>query len=293
MQIFLLLIALTLLHLASPLKAWSFSIEKTITVKGVGAAQGISERSGYFYIYGDLVRNNQHVGVIKELDKKLQPTGKQLLLLKNGKPVLRHPTGLTFHPRWNTVMGDTVNGAGTIYQLNWQRMWKDGNLDNAIKAVINDDLAKNGTRPEFVKYNGKEYLATADYGDKSPEIRLYNPYQLFKEKKSSGLNVLAAKSACTAFTQNIHWDEKRHQIVLVQNITAGLGWRLDKFDINKLFNLGPIQSRISKTDIKELQISGTELEGFRPINESLAVFVTSSNKDNLILVNSWNCSSNQ
>ena len=77
-----------------------------------------------------------------------------------------------------TFLGDTIKTAdparsrAVIYRLDWEKAWKDGNLDAAIVSTIDDDAAVNGCRPEFVEINGRTFLATADYGDIRPEIRL-------------------------------------------------------------------------------------------------------------------------
>jgi hypothetical protein len=46
------------------------------------------------------------------------------------------------------------------------------NLDAAVLEVLQDAAAINGCRPEFVTTGGRRLLATADYGDIHPEIRL-------------------------------------------------------------------------------------------------------------------------
>ena len=79
-----------------------------------------------------------------------------------------------------------------IYRLDWEQAWKDGNLDRAVLGEIDDDAAINGTRPVFVSLGGKTYLATADYGDVHPEIRLYDPDRLLAAGRSS-----APGSSCT------------------------------------------------------------------------------------------------
>jgi hypothetical protein len=53
--------------------------------------------------------------------------------------------------------------------------------------VIQDDAAVNGCRPEFVQLKGKVYLATVDYGDVRPEVRLYDPEKLLAARLTGGL----------------------------------------------------------------------------------------------------------
>ncbi len=137
-------------------------------------------RDGKVYAYGDVWGANPRVGVIREYDLDLRPTGREVWLRKAGKPLILHPTGLTWDARFGTFLGDTVNKKATIYRLDWERAWHDGNLDSAVLDAIEDDAAVNGCRPEFVTVGGRTLLATADYGDVRPEIRLLDPEALLK-----------------------------------------------------------------------------------------------------------------
>ena len=159
----------------------TLDVERSITDLGLGAVQGVVVRDGRVYAFGDVFQAKPRVGVIREYTSELKPTGRVVWLRKGGKPLIVHPTGLTWHDRWGTFLGDTVKSAdptrsrGVIYRIDWERAWKDGNLDEAVLNVIDDDAAINGCRPEFVSVGGRSLLATADYGDIRPEIRLYDP----------------------------------------------------------------------------------------------------------------------
>lgn len=159
---------------------------KMLTVSGLGAAQGVSFHAGHVYLYGDCYDVKPRVGVIREYSQDFQPTGKVIWLRDKARPLLRHPTGLTLHPRWGTFLGDTVNRKGIIYQLDWERALADGDLSRAVRAVVADDAAVNGCRPEFVSLAGQDLLATADYGDVRPEVRLYDPEKLLALKRTAG-----------------------------------------------------------------------------------------------------------
>src|SRR5262249_11984347 len=152
-------------------------------------------------------------------------TGRVVWLRKNDKPLLVHPTGLTWHQKWGTFLGDTVNRKAIIYRLDWEKALADGNLDRAVLSVIEDDAANNGCRPEFLNTGGRDYLATADYGDVRPEIRLYDPEKLLLSGRSSAPGVVAARILCGSFNQNLHWDPQRGQITCIQNVIAGRGWQ--------------------------------------------------------------------
>jgi hypothetical protein len=252
------------------------------TCSGLGDAQGVSLRDGKIYLYGDVTDASPRQGVIREYDLQLRPTGRVVWLRREGKPVLRHPTGLTWDTRWNTFLGDTVNRKAAIYQLDWEKMWRDGNLDHALIERVDDDAAINGCRPELVRVGGRTLLATADYGDIHPEIRFYDPDKMLAARRTSAPGVVVARVLCGPFNQNLHWDEKGGCLVCIQNVIAGRGWRLDVLDLDKAIAdgraWGPGVRRYMLTFPQQ-----DELEGFRPLDERRSIFVTSSPKGNVLV----------
>lgn len=144
---------------------------QSITDVGLGAIQGVVVRDGKVYAYGDVFQAKPRIGVIREYNELLEPTGRGVWLRHGRKPLIVHPAGLTWHKRWGTLLGDTIKTAdparsrAVIYRLDWEKAWINGDLDEAILNVIEDDAAINGCRPEFVKVAGRTLLATADYGE--------------------------------------------------------------------------------------------------------------------------------
>jgi hypothetical protein len=244
--------------------------------------QGLTYHDGKVYLYGDVWDAKPRVGVVREYDADFQPTGRVVWLRRDGKPLLIHPTGLTFHPRHGVFLGDTVKAKSVIYRLDWDRALKDGVLDNAVRDVIDDDAAVNGGRPEFVTLDGKDFLATADYGDVRPEVRLYDPEKLLQFKRSSAPGVVVHRVLCGPFNQNLHWDAKTGELTCVQNVIAGRGWQLEVFDLAK----GVADGRASGPGVRvRLQTfpPHDELEGYRPLDGGRGVFVTSSRKGNVVV----------
>lgn len=269
-----------------PDATWTANAElahpQTQTMEGLGAMQGVSFHDGKVYLYGDVWDARPRVGVLREYSTDYQPTGRVVWLRKGDKPLIRHPTGLTWHPRWGTFLGDTVGGRGVIYRLDWQKAWQDGNLDNAVLDTIADDVAVNGCRPEFVQLDGRDYLATADYGEVRPEVRLYDPEKLLRAKRSSAPGVVAHRVLCGPFSQNLHWDGRRGQLTCVQNVVAGRGWRLDVLDLAKAVADGRAWG--PRVRVRTLTLlPHDELEGYRPLGEARGLFVTSSRRDNLVV----------
>jgi hypothetical protein len=118
---------------------------------GLGAMQGVSFHDGKTYLYGDVWDANPRVGVIREYTAGYKPTGRVVWLRQADKPLLRHPTGLTWHSRWGTFLGDTVNHKAVIYRIDWKKAWEDGNLDRAVpispRAAARPSTASSIPRP--------------------------------------------------------------------------------------------------------------------------------------------------
>ena len=222
------------------------------------------------------------VGVIREYTTDYVPTNRVIWLRKNGQPLLVHPTGLTWSERSGTFLGDTVKTKAVIYHFDWARALADGNLDNAVLDIIDDDAAVNGCRPEFVTVQQKEYLATADYGDIRPEVRLYDPQALIQQRRSSATGVVAYRFTCRPFNQNLSWDTDRAQLTCIENVIAGRGWQLDEINLPAAIADGRASG--PGVDIRTLTfLPHDELEGYRPLPGGIGIFVTSSPKNNLTI----------
>jgi hypothetical protein len=267
----------------------SLSVERSITDAGLGAVQGVVARGDKIYAYGDVFQAEPRVGVIREYTQRLEPTGRVVWLRRGGKPLIVHPTGLTWHDRWGTFLGDTIKSAAdptrsraVIYQLDWGQAWKDGDLDRAVLNVIADDAAVNGCRPEFVTIGGRTLLATADYGDVRPEIRLYDPAALLSAGRSSAPGVVTHRVLCGPFNQNLHWDGRAGHLTCVQNVVAGRGWRLDVLDLSRAVADGRAEG--PGVRVRRLTFPPhDELEGYWPLAEGRGLFAVSRRRDNLLV----------
>jgi hypothetical protein len=269
-----------------PDAAWTANADldrvNTRTMTGLGAVQGVSFRDDKVYLFGDVWDADPRVGVLREYTTDYEATGRVVWLRQGGKPLLRHPTGLTWHRRWGTFLGDTVKGKAVIYRLDWEKAWADGNLDRAVLDVLDDDAAVNGCRPEFVTLAGRDYLATADYGDVRPEVRLYDPEKLIRALRSSAPGVVAHRVLCGPFNQSLHWDASRGELTCVQNVIAGRGWRLEVFDLARAVADGRAAGPGVRVRVQTF-MPHDELEGYRPLDGRRGLFVTSSRKDNLVV----------
>ena len=169
-----------------------------------------------------------------------------------------------------------------IYQLDWERAFADGDLSRAVRAVVVDDAAVNGSRPEFVSLHGKDFLATADYGDVRPEVRLYDPEKLLAARRTSASGVIAYRFLAPPFNQNLDWDNDAKQLTCVLNVIEGRGWRLETLDLERAIAdgraWGPNVCIRTRTFPNR-----DELEGYRRFSPGVGVFVTSSRKSNLFV----------
>jgi hypothetical protein len=271
---------------APPDRAWTSNAALTdlriVSDSTLGAGQGIAVRDGKIYAYGDVWSQVPRVGVIREYDLNLKPTGRAVWLRRDGKPLIVHPTGLTWDSRLGTFLGDTVKKKAVIYHLDWERAWADGNLDRAVLDVIDDDAAINGCRPTFVTVQGRLLLATADYGDARPEIRTYDPEPMLKARRTSAPGVVVHRVPSGPFNQNLYWDAATGRLTCVQNVIEGRGWQLETIDLEKA-----IAQKRTDADGARIQrhtfVPHDELEGFWPLDESRILLISSSPRDNLII----------
>jgi hypothetical protein len=257
----------------------AIALDPPLTVDGIGAAQGAEVRDGKVYLYGDA-----STGVIREYDvqdnRSLLYTGRQIRLVASGRDVVSHPTGLTTAPGIGTLIGTTVSQQGTLYFIDWARALAAGTLEGAIQATIADDLAVNGTRPEFVRLGDRWLVATADYGSVGNEIRLYDPARLAAAARTSEPGVLVTRFRSSPLVQTLHWLDEPGLLVLVQNRGWAAGWRLTVIDLARSVQAGA-QVVTFTVDLPPPD----ELEGFHMVAPGRGLFVTSSAASNVYFAN--------
>lgn len=258
-------------------------IVKETFVDSIGAGQGISYQGKSTFLYGD-----REVGVIREyktVKDSLVYIGKEYRLTQDGKDVIGHPTGIAIHENLPVFIGNSVkmNPEGTkwktdIYCVDWKGLLKSRTLDGNLLNTIDDDVCIQGTRPEYVQYHGKWYVASADYGDHGNEVRLYDPEKLKNCKKTSEPGVLFKKFTCSPWVQNLHWVSDKKVLMLIQNQIEGRKWRFTVLDLEKSLDTGEMHVLASQ-DINSKQ---DELEGFAFTgNTSKGIAVTSARKLNV------------
>ncbi|MGP1272958.1 MAG: hypothetical protein ACTS22_06470 [Phycisphaerales bacterium] len=245
--------------------AGDFEINTVQSVAGHGAGQAIFIRENFVYILGDRYEGGtQGPGVIREYfwntnakgERELYYGGREILLTENGSDLAPHPTGLTWHPNFGYWLGNTVDGKGTLYQIDFERALRQGDLDGCVLRTVEDDAAINGSRPEFIELPGDRWtLATSDYGDAGNALRFYDPVALLTATRTSEPGVLVAESACGPFVQTLEPGNEPGEIYLVQNITAGKGYRLTRVRVDA-------SGRIRESEVTDFSAPSDELEAF-------------------------------
>ena len=104
-------------------------------------------------------------------------------------------------PGLPTLLGNTVSEKGTILMIDWERGLASGTLDGAVQATVADDLAVNGSRPEYVRVGQRWLVATADYGAQANEVRLYDPEMLKTAARTSEPGVLVHRFRSSSYVQ--------------------------------------------------------------------------------------------
>ncbi len=280
-RIILSLLVTSTLFLAS-LKA---QITKTFTLDSLGACQGISYINDKYFAYGD-----REIGVMRSYtfkDDSLHYSGKEYRFTIAGVNSIKHPTGIAYHKGLPTFVGNSVrqNAEGTlwkalIYHIDWDGFLKTGTLDGNLKNTIEDDACIQGTRPEYVFYKGKWLVATADYGEKANEVRLYDPKMLKTVKKTSEKGVVLFRFKCSPLVQNLHWINDKGVLILIQNQIEGRKWRLTYIDLAKSIDKGSeVVLKVIETD------KADELEGLTLIKGTeKGIAVSSAKKDNASII---------
>ncbi len=267
-------------------KEVDMNINHSFNVDSLGACQGISYQNGRIFLYGD-----REVGMIREykLDgDSLVYQHKEMKLTLNDTDVINHPTGIAYNGKNQVFMGNSIrlNKEGTlwravIYCIDWKGLQRTGKLDGNLINTIDDDTCVQGTRPEYVQYKNKWYVATADYGGKANEVRLYDPALLQKAKKTTDKGVLYKKFTCTPWVQNLNWIAAKGILVLIQNQIEGRKWRFTYVDLAKSIEAGS-QQVIKVVDIDRAD----ELEGFAFLDsDTKGIAVTSSRRNNVNMMN--------
>lgn len=262
----------------------NLTLTQSVTIDSLGACQGVSYLDGKAWLYGD-----REVGMIRAyaVEKNtLTYTGQEIRLTQNGQDVINHPTGIAHNGTGSTFIGNSIrlNSEGTqwravIYAIDWNGLLRTGTLDGNLRNTIDDDACIQGTRPEYVTYQNKPFVATADYGSHANEVRLYDPRRLVTAKKTSEPGVLVYKFTCSPWVQNLHWIPSKGILVLIQNQIEGRRWRFTFVDLAKSVQVGTEQV-IKTIDIDKAD----ELEGFTLLNDTTGIAVTSSRRDNATFV---------
>jgi hypothetical protein len=264
----------------------NMQISHSYSIDSLGACQGASYQDGRVFLYGD-----REVGMIREYKAEgdsLTYLKKEYRLTQGDTDVINHPTGIAYNGKDPVFIGNSIrlNKEGTlwkavIYCVNWKGLLKTGTLDGNLLNTIDDDTCIQGTRPEYVQYNNKWYVATADYGDKKNEVRLYDPSLLAHAKKTSEKGVLVKKFTCTPWVQNLKWIGDKGLLLLIQNQMEGRKWRFTYVDLKRSTESGT-QQVVKVVDIDRED----ELEGFTLLGRpSKGVAVSSSRRNNVNIIN--------
>ncbi|RYZ29869.1 MAG: hypothetical protein EOP49_40250 [Sphingobacteriales bacterium] len=238
------------------------AIAKSQTVDSLGAGQGVAVHGNSILLYGD-----REVGVLRQYKMQgdtLVYVGRETKLTIHDTDLINHPTGIAYQEGQPVFIGNSIrlNAEGTkwkavIYLVDWKKLLQQPTLDGALLHTIDDDTCIQGTRPEYVKYKNKWYVATADYGPARNEVRLYEPAALAKADRTSKPGVCAFKFTCSPWVQNLWFNRKDNKLVLVQNQIEGRRWKLSWIDLDQSIAKG--KEVILDTVVTD---RADELEGF-------------------------------
>ena len=236
--------------------------------------QGVSVLDDLYYFYGDKASGSSDIGVVVEYTSAFVPTGRQITLTENGTSLMPHPTALTWDDTYGTFMSNNYGGVSTIFKIDWAVALAEGDLDNAVLSSTLDTQGY-GSHPEFVTVgtgiDERRLLATADYGTASPEIRLYDPALLPGATSTTDTDVTVHTISASPYSQNVTWNESTRELTLVQNVSHGVGWRLDTIDLDAAIAAGSVEGIGVRVSTKTFTES-SELEGYRLLPDGRSLF---------------------
>jgi len=261
-------------------------ISRSLSIDSLGACQGISRIGNVYYIYGD-----RECGVIRAYQQygdSLIMTGTEIRLTINNSDHINHPTGIAYRKGYPVFIGNSIrlNKEGTLWkaviaQVDWPGLLRSGTLDGHLISTIEDNTCIQGTRPEYVRFRNRWWVATSDYGPGPNEVRLYHPRRLAKARRTSDKGVLSYKFSCSPWVQNLHWMPEKGWLVLIQNQIEGRRWRFSVLDLKASISKGK-EVLVGRYDLDR----SDELEGFTLSSvPGEAIGVSSSSRSNVNLMN--------
>ncbi|MFC4673016.1 hypothetical protein [Dysgonomonas termitidis] len=258
------------------------SASSLFSVDSLGACQGVGRINNRVYLYGD-----RETGIIREYEYKdgvLVYMNRECRFTIGKKNIINHPTGIAYYDG-KAFIGNSVRDArnpqewlATIYLVDWDKLLETQTLDKSLINTVADDMAIQGTRPEYIEYKGERFVVTSDYGNNGNEVRLYRYDLLQKASKTSESGILYDKFPCTPWVQNLHWIADKNILVLVQNQEEGRKWRLTLLDLEKSLETHK-ESIIQVIDFENRD----ELEGFCMLSDSKGIAVSSSRSNNVFI----------
>lgn len=245
------------------------------TFAAVGVGQGIQLIKNNIYLFGD-----DEVGTVVELDLQFNPTGWVGYLTVGGRDAISHPTGIAYRGEEPTFIGGLLGETAFLYQIDWEIFREDGNLDRALLKTIQDTAAIYGTRPEYVEFNEQWYVATGDYkiSESESEVRLMDPEKLKAAHHTLESGVVRYRFFVSPFVQDLFWSDANGLLVLVQNLTEFVGWRLTFVDLPVAVSQG---SGMGEALRRSLCVENdTELEGYSALPNGEEIFLDASSENN-------------
>lgn len=282
--------------LRGPIKPTVYPELQQLTIEKIDNCQGVFIWEGSAWLYGErggegIIKRLKWVGPNGNGDPMLIDTGEtyELKLYRNRyardddteqlpRNLIPNPTGITYHPNHDTFIANTDGKQGTLYPIHFLGLTESGSLDDWIMNKVVDDLSTNGTRPEFVRYNGRWLIATADHGDEGNQLRLYDPDKLKEVSKTSDNGVLVAAFDCGPFVKSMHWIDDTQTLVLAQNQEPGQGYRLTLMSFSD-GEQPPVVERVI-----DLGHPKDEFTGFGIIAPGWAVMSSASVENNVSII---------
>ncbi len=222
-RIILIFVATTLLSgnaLGTPPARESINVISQVTLDSLDIVNGLEVRKGSIFVYGQ--NNGGKITQYIWNDKRFISTGYQNgISLSSPNHNIDNPTGVTYHENLGTFIGNSTPKNKQLFYVDWDILKNSRNLNWAVLNVVEDDLAKNTSIPEFVTYNGEWLVASVDSGLLHSTVRLYDPFELQQANFTSDSGVLRYSFKCPSGVTGLYWHNSTSELLLTRSTAIG------------------------------------------------------------------------
>ncbi len=227
--------AAVLKHQPPPDGTWTADAEvteaRTFTTR-VWVRQGVAVHDNRVYVYGDDYNASPRVGVIREYDLNLSPTGREVRLSRDGKPLIIHPTGLTWDarlaPSWAIRSSRRRSSTASTGNAPDRQDPRSRGARRHRRRCGHQRLPAPLREPRRARFDCHRRLRR-----RPPRATTLRPEVMLKAGRPALRASSSARCSAARSTRTSTGMQGRGRMICVQNVIEGRGWRLDVLNLDR------------------------------------------------------------